>query len=267
MTLIVGVVCKDAIVFGAESETTCGDSKFQGTKKISIVDFIGGSVIVGEAGIQHLSHATVDKFIEVASKTKAENEESIVKALETSFRETTKRTIAPRLGTKTCQDFYRQEYNYFEITLGFFCGGRPSIYILNPIFGIAVKCRERFSRSGIGKDLAEYLLKDFPFENMDSRATTLAVTYVVREAKTSVSGCGGNTEIALVSSGCNPEKLSADAVASNDGTIGLLADAEHAFRMKVVEELNEKVMLLYQSGLDETSGGPVEDESKSKKLL
>ena len=157
MTLIIGIICKDAIVFGAESETTRGNSKYQGTQKITAIDLIGGGAIVGEAGIQHLSGGVVDNFVEAVSKTKMKSDESLVKSLESSFREITKRTIAPRLGTKTCQEFYRQEQNYFEISLGFFWDGKPRIYILNPIFGIAVKCRQQFSASGIGKDLAEYL--------------------------------------------------------------------------------------------------------------
>ena len=259
MTLIVGVVCKDAIVFGAESETTRGTSKYQSTKKISIVNFINGNAIVGEAGIQHLSSGVVDKFIEVASTTRIENEESIVKALEKSFREITARTIAPRLGTKTCQDFYRQEQNCFEISLGFFWDGKPSIYILNPVYGIAVKCRGRFSASGIGAELAQYLLKDSDFVKMDSRAATIEVASVVREVKTSVSGCGGTTEIVLVGNGNKPEKMSQAAIASLDEKIQFLSEKRRAERRQAIEETKQNISMEYQSLLTGSEQNSVED--------
>ena len=250
ITLIVGAVCKDAIVLGAESETTRDYAKYHGTKKISIVDFQNGSVMVGEAGIQHLSVAVVDGFSKIARDTTIENEESIIKALEKSFREISSRTIAPRSGTKTCQNFYRQEINYFEITLAFYYDGKPYIYILNPVFGIAVKCRERFSRSGIGKDLAEYLLKDVSFEGMDARSATIEIAHVVREVKTSVSGCGGNTEIALVSDGNKPEKLNQPALNDMEEKILFLSKKRRSERRKSVEELKESVLMQYQSGLN-----------------
>ena len=260
MTLIVGTICKDAIVMGAESETTRGASKLHGTKKLTIVEFIGGSVIVGEAGIQFLSNAVVDRFSAIAGKTQMADRESVARTLSESFRAISKESIAPLLGTKKCQDYYRQETNYFELTMAFYADAKPYIYNFNPVWGLASKCPRNFSVSGIGKDLSEYLLKDIPFEEMDSRAATLEIANVVREVKTSVSGCGGNTEIALVSNGSKPEKLNHSALSIMEQKILFLSEKYRSERRRSIEESKKTLLFGYQSGSDEQTVGPVKDE-------
>jgi hypothetical protein len=81
---------------------------------------------------------------------------------------------------------------------------------------------------------------------MDSRAATIEVAHVVREVKTSVTGCGGNTEIALVSSGNKPEKLTHPALSLIEEQIRLLAEKHHAERRQSVEEAKHSYAMLYQ---------------------
>lgn len=246
MTLIVGAICKDAIVVGAESETTRGIAKYQGTKKITIVNFMNGQAIIGEAGVAFLSGALVDAFNFIASNSTIENALTVPRVLETAFRGLSQRTIAPPLGTPECQDFYRQDINNFELTVAFYLGEQPHLYAFSPVFGIALECHRGFSTSGIGGDLAEFLLQDFKFEELDSKGASLAVAYVAQQVKRSVSGCGGNTEIAVVSKDRKPEKWSAEIVQLMDASIRRMTDDGHKMRMDSVSKmLNEETLAQY----------------------
>ena len=65
---------------------------------------------------------------------------------------------------------------------------------------------------GIGDELTEYLVKDFPDEEFNTRAAANAADHVVGEVKNSVSGCGGDTQIVIASSDQKPERLSRETI-------------------------------------------------------
>src|SRR6188508_2442574 len=60
MALIVGIIAKDAIVFGADSQTTYGDTKLLDTKKLHVLEFQSGPVVIAESGNLSGSMRTMD---------------------------------------------------------------------------------------------------------------------------------------------------------------------------------------------------------------
>ena len=72
---------------GAESETSREPAKYQGTKKLTVVGFDNGNVIVGEAGNQFLSRAVIDRFAQLAAKAEMGNEQSVNDVIADSFRQ------------------------------------------------------------------------------------------------------------------------------------------------------------------------------------
>ena len=207
MTLIVGIICKDAVLLAGESETTREVAKFQGTHKLHLVAFENGYVMIGEAGSAYPAGVCLDAFRRRAASTKITSEDTIPETLNLAFREYAKACIGPPIGSLESQDFHRSEINRFDFILGYF-GDRPCLYNFSSTYGMACKCSRRFEMIGIGDELAEYILKEMPLEDFSSRAAANAAVYVVGEVKTSVSGCGGDTQITVVSSGNKPERLS-----------------------------------------------------------
>ena len=87
MTLIVGIVCREAIVLSAESETTRGSAKYQGTHKLHLVPFKGGHhAIIGEAGSAFPAGACADAVFRIAKATEVDSEDTIPKVVEAAFR-------------------------------------------------------------------------------------------------------------------------------------------------------------------------------------
>jgi hypothetical protein len=50
VTLILGIICRDAIVLAADSQTTKGSAKQLGANKISVAEFGNGKAAVAESG-------------------------------------------------------------------------------------------------------------------------------------------------------------------------------------------------------------------------
>src|SRR3989442_204638 len=80
VTLIVGILARDGIVFGADSQTTHDDEK--GTKsldtlKIHLINFGDRTVIVGEAGDVANASITLEEFRALAAK--AENTDPVAR--------------------------------------------------------------------------------------------------------------------------------------------------------------------------------------------
>ena len=206
MTLIVGIICKDAIVFGAESETSREVTKYQGAKKLHRVAFKNGWAIVGESGVAHLSSLALNYFKRCATGTEITDEDTIRKTLNTAFRGMAGE-LGTVIGTLDAQEYYRHSDNYFELTVGYYFNRKPYLYVFKPTHGVAASQNREFALSGIADYLAEYLLKDFKLSELDSHGALIAAAYVVGEVKTAIIGCGGKTEIALMSCDKPPEKV------------------------------------------------------------
>jgi 20S proteasome alpha/beta subunit len=246
MTLIVGAICKDAIIVGSESETTYEDSKYQGTQKITLIPFENTTVIVGESGAADGSGPVVSTFRMMAERASQTDELTISKLVEAAFRDVASRKGGDSVGTRASQDYYCDERNYFELTIAYYFEGKPYICTMNPVHVVSREYRCGFTASGSGRHLAQYLMKDFNLGLLDSRGAIAAVAHVVRESKTLVKGCGGNTEIAVVSSHAKPEKLTREMIDKMDTDLNRLSEEIRASRASGFAKLLEENTPAYQ---------------------
>src|SRR5208283_2846036 len=103
VTLIVVIVCRDALVLAAESETTRGVAKTQSAHKLHIVPFLNGThALIGEAGSAFPAGVCADAVRQIAAKTAVSSEDSIPKVIEAAFREFAKRGHGPKMGSRKC---------------------------------------------------------------------------------------------------------------------------------------------------------------------
>lgn len=239
-------------MFGAESETTREPAKFQGTHKLHRVRFKNDWAMVGESGVAHLSSMAINTLKRLAADTDVTHGDVIRKTAGKAFREIVSELNCPRLGTRKCQEFFRQDTNYFELTIGYYFCGNPHLYVLNPVFGAAASPNREFCVSGIAGYLAEYLLKEFRLPELDSIGAITTAGYVVGEVKTAVMGCGGSTEIMLVSAGSRPEIVDKSFMGMLEKRLNEFAVATRNHRMDAFKKMLESHPLAYLPVLDGT---------------
>ena len=266
MTQIIGIVCKDAIVFGAESETTSGAAKKHGTEKISIVNFLNGYAMIAEAGAEAWSNSTVESFRRKAAITKIVDDMTIANTAKESVLEIRNhiKSLHPDTSLAEWENFFYQDANNFELKVGYYFSGSPYIFKLHPFSAYPYQNKREFVTSGIGGDLAHYLLKDFSFGQIPSHATTLIAAYVLKEVKGSTQYCGGATSIALVSDGNRPERMLPSEVDSMETQIEQMRLVENDNRLKKLNDLVDSTCMAYQTGTYETGSSVEQDKSELK---
>jgi len=201
VTLIVGIICKDAIVLAADSQTTRGTSKQSGTAKINVIEFVNGKALVAESGSAALSGRVVEIFQKKAAVKEITDDSIISKLAEESLREVrlSITSLHPEKNTsEDWQDYFGRDINYFELMLAYYFDGKPHLYILNPLWAIPVKSPSYFATSGIASELANYILKEHTEPKMDAELASVIAIKVVEDAIEYVEGCGRPTRVALI---------------------------------------------------------------------
>jgi 20S proteasome alpha/beta subunit len=240
VTLIVGIVCRDAVILAAESETTRGNAKYQGTHKLHIIPFKSGHrAIIGEAGSAFPAGVCADAVERIASITDVDNEYAIPKAVEAAFREMVKGGHGPKMGSRKCQEFHGQEDNYFQFLIGYYFNGKPHLYEFSSYYASARKCPRPFAVVGIGGDLAEYLLRPFAVAEMPAKQAMFTAVYVVGEVKNSVAGCGGPTQLAILSPHNACARLSPESIKDLESRAGYLKQKREAAHVEMRSNIAE----------------------------
>jgi hypothetical protein len=261
VTLIVGIICKDAIVLAAESETTAGNIKKHGTKKISVVEFLNGWALVGESGVAEYSNDAICRLKKVAAKTEITHDRTIADTVGNVVKEIRSRIISlhPQATPDEWQYFFCQTHNAFELTVGYYFENEPLLFRV-PLHSAtpAPETARPFSVSGVGGDLAFYLLKQSPLNAVPSHQAALIAAYVTHEVKNTISGCGGGTSLAVVSNGKRPEIISEPAVAKMGSEITRLVEMGNAQRLQSISEILKSTPMVYQS-LDVVPGATLCD--------
>jgi len=199
VTLIVGIICRDAIVLAADSQTTKGIAKIPGTTKIRVIDFVNGKALVAESGSASLSNSAIEAFQRLAKVVKIEDEFTISKSAEAAVREIRNQitSLHPTNNSpQEWQDYFFRDENYFELMVAYYHGGNPHLYKLNPVWCIPVPATFYFLTSGIAADLANYILKEHTEPMMDSEFASVIAIKVVEDAIEYVEGCGSPTRVA-----------------------------------------------------------------------
>jgi 20S proteasome alpha/beta subunit len=206
VTLIVGIVCKDAIVLAADSQTTYSPSKILGTNKISEIKFQNGKALIAESGFCSLSNAAVDAIQKKAEKTEIKNEETVAVICRQAVQEIRQQQISlfPRKKYSLTEwEYFFRDYKNFFLTLAYYFNEKPYLCAIDlsectfrkPTFGFIV--------SGVGESVGNYMLKeeyDFcgGFEKMDSELAAVIAIKVADVAAEYVDGCGRPIKAALI---------------------------------------------------------------------
>lgn len=229
----------------AESETTRGITKTQDTEKITFVRFKNLWAMVGEAGAATWSRAVIVEMESLARDATIGSEREVLNIVQAAFRSAVRNSAAPPIGTRDFQDFFCTDTNAFDLTIAFYFNHKPCLYVFESFYGIATPGKKSISLSGIGKDLAQYIFAGIDTMVFDSHSGCMGAAYVVNEVKRHISGCGGKTEVCVMSDGNKPERLAANMIDFIDGQTSMLSAAEKARRTSVLSALMGTAAMQY----------------------
>jgi 20S proteasome alpha/beta subunit len=237
MSAVIGLKCKDAIVFAAESQLTGGGFKYLLSHKIRPIQFKSGFALFGEAGGADFSNYAM-QLVEDRARLVDLDKASITKLAVDVIRDIRAQIIEqnPR-----CSDdfalFQRDEYN-FELMFGFYHQSGP---VLFSIRSSLAACPRRIDWSsgyiGCGSFMAHYLLKDVDASKLSSHEGAIVASYVISEIKESTDYCDGQTAIFMMAPTGKPEMLTAEKTVIFEGRVRDLIKLKKKSRLEAIKNL------------------------------
>jgi 20S proteasome alpha/beta subunit len=203
MTLIIGIICQDAIVLASETQTTAGSYRILDTQKIHRIAFNNGEAILAESGVVDSASVVIQKIKKDALEVKITDEETIPNFIQSKVREFRSDAISlhPNAGLIEWQNFFYSDNNSFNLTFAYYHGEKPFLYNIEPAKAKASRLPGRhYSASGIGAELGTYLLREHSKPNMPYWQAAYVASHVVETVKDHVEGCGGKTQIGVIRS-------------------------------------------------------------------
>ena len=195
MTVILGIICDNAIVVAADSkytDTSTGISTYG--DKISVVHFSADEILLAQAGLPAVTERIVEIVKEKAVGVRIENDNTVIRIVEESIRQ-----------LKNNSDKDQWEYGWnnggASLMIGFYVKKKPRLYTIN-IYGHGVAEELKTSHyiaTGIGSALADYILSEFLDANTpDSAAVTTAIYAIEKVKDHQDTYCGGDTKVKLL---------------------------------------------------------------------
>lgn len=189
MSILIGIICPDGIVVASDSHITdILQGTYSSVDKISVVDFSDQQVLIAQAGAQSVTNRVVDKIREKASGIKIANENTVIKIVEDSIRETNEPLSEQQ------KDYVRQ--HGAELMVAFYIGKSPHLYVVSVLGdGILVPSEKPFATSGVGSYLASYLLDEHAEPKAGTSLAFATLIFVLKKVKDTTKFCGGDTVV------------------------------------------------------------------------
>lgn len=200
VTIIVGIICENAIVLASDSQTTNDTLKRCNTKKLHPIKFKDGVCLVGESGNAALGDYFIQTFAGLAATTSIESADTIPDVAQAAMRKT-RDHFRNQLGftTEALQDYIHNRPDFYcRIMLASFHNATPRLHLLDILVPLAQKTRGYFEAVGCGADLGYYLLTEHAEPKMDEEFTTAIAVHTVETVKQFNPFCGGSTQVALL---------------------------------------------------------------------
>jgi 20S proteasome alpha/beta subunit len=196
VTLIIGIICKDGIVLAADSQTTKSDAKVLGTNKITAVGTADGEFLIAESGSADLSNRAIEIINRKSDSLLLQDVEAIPRMVRESMREVTQELTSTLCLNPNSPDLERQEFllaetNYYELMVAFYFCKEPHLFLLRSGFGPPIRAKSHFLTSGIGGDLADFILKAYTEPEMDTDFASVIAVKTVQDVSENIEGCGG----------------------------------------------------------------------------
>ncbi len=253
VTLIAGFVCKDCIVVASDSRTTYissfGHTSRDDSFKIEEIQLANGSALVAEAGHANMSRRAIEMLNDAAKgqpmsdyRTVADMAQIVMRRLKNELR------IQQCDCTVEQLQAFISDYAWdFELMIAHYYQGKPYVFTIDFLPGIACSHPQPFTAIGSGAALANYILSWFKLSEMQPSEALLAGLYLVQEVQKTDPFCGGLPKIGAVGPDKAKQKESVAILKQWDFSKHLsrlqmmTAEARAEFQKKLLETIqNEK---------------------------
>lgn len=214
MTIVIGIKCASGIVVACDSRTTDPTGLVRdNANKIHVITFQDtNTAIVAEAGNEALSSRTVEMISTIAKERRIIDYRTMASCAEESVAQLKHQIREQYRGTS--EELQRHFESYaFELMIAYYHEGRPYLFTLDFVQGLAIK-RDRLHHSiGCGSMLADFLLDGIDVVNFGTGEGMWTAVYAVEEVKKFDPRCGGKTRSAVIKyeNGLSVSFISADA--------------------------------------------------------
>jgi 20S proteasome alpha/beta subunit len=201
MTLIIGIVCRDAIVLASETQTTFGNYRIPDTTKIHKVEFQNTKALIAESGAADWSNIAIDRIQKRSKAITITNDDTIANFISGIVREIRNEhtSLHPNATPEQWRDYFLDEKNQYNLMVAYYFGMKPLIYNVEP-----AKCTPvplvgpYYSTSGIGSELGLFLLREHSQKDMAYWFGAVIATYIIETVKEYFEWCGGKTHVGVI---------------------------------------------------------------------
>jgi len=199
VTLIVGIIARDAIVFGAESQTTSGDYKTLTTNKLHFVKFKNGLAMLAESGSVENASNVIDDFTKWAVDTYITSHESAVRVLQRALHRKWEGVVEQY--SKITDDLVGTIWNNqlnCAFLLGTFFDNTPAIYTADLFNQEGTRVREHYSAKGIGSEFGAHILQEYTAPDMGVELAAVLAIFATELAVYQSKYCGGAVRVGVL---------------------------------------------------------------------
>jgi len=209
VTLVIGIVCRDSVVMVADSQTTDGDLKIHGADKIKIIKWAGGEAMVAQSGFSNISSHAIATIQERVTQQKQFSPNELPK-LATEVLLDFRQREASTYTDKKLADWnenatrgfnqYLQDFQGFDLMLGFSHEGRPRLYTLNFARPHPEPAENNYATIGThgGRVLSEHLLNEHINQQIDFEFASVIGIKAVERAIEFILGCGHLVKVKIL---------------------------------------------------------------------
>lgn len=202
MTILIGIICKDAIVLASDSQTTSGGLKRTDAEKITAVKFSAKEILVAQAGNAGNSARAIEILREMAKDKEISDYRTPADLARLAMIQV-RQELRQQYGNCTAtelQDLIWKCELQAELMLAYYFENKPYIFKLDLSVGRADKENSWYAALGCGANLGSYLLTEYTKPQMTSSLASVIAGYVVEEVCKHDAYCSPPARVGVI---CN----------------------------------------------------------------
>jgi 20S proteasome alpha/beta subunit len=261
MSVLIGIICADAIVLAADSQITdLSTGEFSNVDKLGVVEFLeNDQVLIAQGGLWPLTNRIVEKMREKAKGIRITSASTVTKIVEDSIREA-KFPLDERQN-----EFVNQHGS--ALLIAFYVGETPHLYTVDCYGSGFVNAAEKhYAAIGAGAGvLASYLLSQIAPPVAFHNVAFVTAVFVIGKVKAHQKAlCGGDTKIKILFPPVRPGYENGHVVKSATFDQGQINIEEKLLLQQDEKENKPRKMLLMLEEHAEKMNKTLENKGENK---
>ena len=201
VTVVVGLICNNAVVLASDSQTADVETgrTIRNVAKIFKVEFADGNTgLLAQSGHDDTANNVVEIILEKAKETPLlVHPRSFAELVEDAVGSLKRRLRKQFVGTDLEFQKHCLDYN-FELMTAHYFKDQPQVFTVSFVLGLANRARSEqpYAIIGCGAELAKFFLDRLDIPDMQLGEAIASAIYTVEEVKKSDLRCSGPTKAA-----------------------------------------------------------------------